>query len=166
MVNRRLRERELMKRLRSGFTLIELMVVVAIIAIIASIALPSYQNTVTKVRRGDAEDMMELFRQAMERHYSKHYNYLDAAENGDIGVPRIFHQYSPSNGQNKYYQLEISRAGLDCFELKATPLAGSAQQNEPCGILYLDHAGRRGSANNTGICWNGAVEYQLLGGCG
>ncbi len=155
-----------MKEKQQGFTLVEIIIVIAIIAIMASIAVPSYQSTVKKVRRGDAESMMELFRQAMERHYSKRYSYAGASESGDIGVPRIFYQYSPGSGEEKYYQLEINRAGVDCFELKATPIADTAQQDEPCGVLYLNHAGQRGSANNTGICWNGIVEYQAIVDCG
>ena len=59
-----------LKKHSAGFTLIELMIVVAIIAIIAAVAFPSYQEHVRKTRRADAQTALLELSQFMERHYT------------------------------------------------------------------------------------------------
>ncbi len=159
-------ERNLKAEKQGAFTLAELTVVIAIIGILAAISLPSYLHTVKKTRRADAEDGLQLFRQAMERHYSKAYTYRRAAQDGgDTGLPAVFHETIPidgGSGGDVHYNLSITRAGDDCFELRATPAAGSMMVDDPCGTLYLNHAGQRGSSENSGLCWNGSEGYALM----
>ena len=79
----------------SGFTLIELMVVVAIIAIIAAVALPSYQEHVAKTRRSEAGSALLEGAQALERYFSANGRYL-LPDNS--GLPAIFPTQVPANG--------------------------------------------------------------------
>ncbi|WP_138438115.1 type IV pilin protein [Marinobacter shengliensis] len=111
-----------------GFTLIELMIVVAIIGILAAIAFPSYQNHVTKTRRADAQAALTAFATAMERHYTENRNtYLGAAAGGaNTGAPAIFPTEAPLEGATKYYDLTISAATRNSYTLLAAPKGAQA----------------------------------------
>jgi type IV pilus assembly protein PilE len=151
------------KQKYAAFTLLELLVVLAIVGILAAVSFPGYQHTLQKVRRADAQEALQLLRQAMEKHYVNNFSYRDASDDGDTGPPRIFAQQTPLEGATKFYDLEISRAAEDCFELKATPIEEGVQADDDCGVLYLNHAGQRGSDNAEGKCWNGEEVYEVMG---
>lgn len=138
-----------------GFTLVELMVTVAILGILAAIAIPSYQSVVQKARRHDAEDALMGLRQAMERHYARVGSYVGTA-NG-AGVPQIYASRTPLEGSGHFYDLRIINVTETRYELVATPV--TAQAGDPCGTLQLNHAGQRGSALVDGRCWNGTMAY-------
>lgn len=132
----------------SGFTLIEMMIVVAIIGIIAAIAIPSYQNYVESTRRSAAQgDLMELA-QWMERRYSENFDYR-ASDGSDPDLP---FDVSPKNHQNGNHFYEISfdgGVGRDSFTLEAEPV--STQSDDPCGTLTLDEEGEQGADESD--CW-------------
>ncbi|MBV9723800.1 MAG: prepilin-type N-terminal cleavage/methylation domain-containing protein, partial [Gammaproteobacteria bacterium] len=67
---------------QSGFTLVELMIVVAVVAILASIAFPSYSTFVRQTNRTDATNAMQLAAQSMERCYSRRFTYVGCNVNG------------------------------------------------------------------------------------
>jgi type IV pilus assembly protein PilE len=130
-----------------GFTLIELMIVVAIVGILASIAYPSYMDSVTKSRRSDAQAALLGLAQAMERNYTSNTTYKGAATGGaDTGVPAIFSTKSPIDGSTTYYNLKIQSAAVSTYVLAAEPVGAQAGN----GILVLKSTGRRGwDVNNT-----------------
>jgi type IV pilus assembly protein PilE len=131
-----------------GFTLIELMITVAIVGILASIAYPSYQDSVMKSRRVDATGALLGFANAMERHFTENNSYLGAGTtNGNTGVPTIFSDTSPVDGGTAYYNLTINAASATGFTLRATPI-GAQSGN---GILEITQTGeRRWDRNNDG----------------
>lgn len=128
-----------------GFTLIELMIVVAIIGILAAIAYPSYQNHVEKTRRSVAQaELMELA-QWMERRYTASYDYRDGT-----GAPTLPFTTSPSDGNSAFYNLSFQgNVTKTSFTLQAVP--AGAQANDDCGTLTLNSAGTRGAAKSG--CW-------------
>ncbi len=137
----------------AGFTLVELMIVVVIVGILAAVAIPSYQDSIRKSRRGDAQAALQQFRQAMERHYTKRYTYAGAgAGGGDTGAPTVFATQSPVEGGTAHYNLTITAADNNTFTLTATPVGGQA--NDQCGTLTLTNTGVRGSGGAAGVkCW-------------
>lgn len=134
-----------------GFTLIELMIVVAIVGILAGIAYPSYIDSVQKSRRSDATGALMGFANAMERRFTETNSYLGAAGTAlvptNTGSPWIYSQQSPVDGGTAYYNLTISDVTTTPYTLRATP-TGAQSGN---GILELDNTGaRRWDRNNDG----------------
>lgn len=133
-----------------GFTLIELMVVVAIVGILAAIAYPSYQNHVEKTRRTTAKaDLMELA-QFMERHYTNGYDYTAPPGPTPSGLP--FDTQPRGGGGGVFYNYGFNGAvGPNTFELQASPVG--AQAGDDCGWLRVDQSGNRSSENAGPDCW-------------
>lgn len=139
-----------MKKVNRGFTLLEVMIVVVIIAILAAVAIPSYRDSVTKSRRADAQGALQGFAQAMERFYTQNGTYAGAAAAAaDTGAPAIFAIKSPIDGAQTFYQLTINAAGANSYTLLATPVGPQAGD----GNLTLDQAGRRVWVGGPGGIW-------------
>ena len=130
-----------------GFTLIELVVVVAVIAILAAIALPSYQDSIRKSRRGQAKaDLLELV-QMLERAYTTDRTYARYDP-----LPSPFDQ-SPHDGDARY-GIAISNVTATTYTLTATP-QGAQVNDTKCGTLSITHQGvkNRTGTGTVAECW-------------
>lgn len=139
-----------MRALR-GFTLMEMMVTVAIIGIIAAIAFPSYNSHLITTRRTAATACLTEMAQFMERLYTSSMNYSKDMDDADTVLPN-------SNCRNDladFYTLSLD-ADVQTFTISATP--ATQYPDEKCGILTIDQAGGR-TANGSGeveivrACW-------------
>ncbi|QBQ56274.1 type IV pilin protein [Nitrosococcus wardiae] len=147
------------RRKQKGFTLIEIMIVVAIVAILASVAFPSYQESIQKSRRGDAQGALTAFAAAMERHFTENNTYEGAATGGnDTGTPAIFATEAPLDGADKFYDLTIvNPTNATTYTLRATPK--NAQAGD--GYLELTSTGvRRWDENNNGAIDAGETDWK------
>lgn len=140
--------RSLFRRSVAGFTLIELMVVVAVIAILAAIAYPSYQDSVRKSRRAQAKaDLVEYAAQA-ERYRTVNNSYNAPAP----GFALPFTVSPRETGATAQYNLGIVTAA-DTFVITATPTGG--QTADRCGTLSLSQAGVKTETGTATLaeCW-------------
>lgn len=130
----------LMDRIR-GFTLIELMIVVAVIGVLAAVAYPNYTEYLRKSRRADCKAVMLTYANALERRFSTDNAYPD-----DLGGFTC-----PSDGGTTTYALNLNVAnGGTSYILTAVP-AGT-QAGDSCGTLSLSNTGAK-AATGTGTCW-------------
>lgn len=136
-----------------GFTLIELMIVVAIIGILAAIAYPSYQEHVNKTRRADAQIALMELSQFMERYYTANGRYVKA-DASEVDLPFT---EAPKEGATKFYDLAFVNGSTNtsAYTLQAAPKAGGAMANDKCGTLTLAHTGAKGQKAGATLaeCW-------------
>ncbi|MDT8407349.1 MAG: type IV pilin protein [Methylococcales bacterium] len=139
-----------------GFTLIELMITVAIVGILAGIAYPSYQAHVLKSRRAIAKGDLLSLANALERHFTENNRYCGATSSTcGAGAPTIFATQSPLDGPTKYYDLKISALTASSYTIQAVPIAGSPQAKDSCGTLIFQHTGAKSISGSIALeqCW-------------
>lgn len=124
----------------NGFTLVELMVVVAIVALLASIVLPGYQRFVREARRADAQSELERMRLAQERFRANSATYGSITD-----IPA-----QPSG----YYTFTMPTATASSYTVRAAAISGTSQAKDKesgtdCSPLTIDQSGVKGPA----ACW-------------
>jgi len=133
-----------MKSAIKGFTLVELIVSVAIIGILASIAIPSYSDYVDSSRRADGQAALLSLGQAMQRYYTEQTTYVGASLGS--GSSDIFPDAAPLDRGDKYYKLSIESQTSSAFVVKATATGKHAGD----GDYTLDQTGARTWKGNSG----------------
>lgn len=118
---------------RQGFTLIELMIALAVVGLLSAIAYPSYQAQVAKGRRTDAKQSLVELAQKMERFYTERGTYVGAT----LGATGLY----PAVSSGGYYALSISAQTLDGFTVKATPQG--TQVGDACASFLYNQLGEQ-----------------------
>lgn len=133
-----------------GFTLIELMIVVAIVAILAAIAIPSYESYVRKSRRSEAMNGLSDLQLKQERWRASNSTY---AANMDTLLGSAANTTS-YNGANPYYTFAISGTSGTAFTITATPKAGGAQASDSaCLAMAIAVSGLTVTKTPSSGCW-------------
>ncbi|MCC2614658.1 prepilin-type N-terminal cleavage/methylation domain-containing protein [Aestuariibacter halophilus] len=147
----------------NGFSLIELMIVVAIVGIIVTVAYPSYQGFVVSSNRSVAQADLMALASALERHKAANFTYQGAAAGGaDTGTPAIFQGHSPAAepAANKLYDLTIESVSAtgSSYRIMAAPVSGKPNADD--GKIYYYSDGRKawdkdgsGGLAASEFCW-------------
>ena len=127
-----------------GMTLIELVIVVAVMGILLTTAVPSYRGYMLRVHRTEAIGMLLQASMCQQRVYNTHGNY-DTSQ-------------CLANTEHQRYHLTYDPPGTQGATYLAVATPKDAQDSDQCGSLSLDQNGVRGiSAQNANVakCWNG-----------
>lgn len=139
-----------MKKANAGFTLIELMVVVVIVGILASIAYPSYVEYVNKGRRAECASAILQTANLLERYYTVNNKYVDSFN--DIGGRDFSGNSAASSACGLGIAPEVAGGSQDDgFRITGTPRIADAK----CGNLTFTHKGVKGESGSESVdyCW-------------
>ncbi len=146
-----------------GFTLIEVMIVVVIVAILAAVAVPSYQNSIQKTKRADAKESLTRAAAAQERHFFTNNAYT--ADLAKLGFAKDGDKFYSGDG---YYEITMgtevtcgtgSNPKYPCYTMTATAAADRAQSKDTlCKTFVIEHTGKTTSESaekndSTKDCW-------------
>lgn len=140
---------------QGGFTLLELMIVVAVVAILAAIAIPGYQEQVRKTRRSEATAALLSVAQALERFSTVNGTYVGTAGNPSA-TPPTPNVNALCNRNLTYYTISCTSLTATAFEVRAVPTG--QQTGDKCGTFSYTQAGAKALVNPaTGVttvqCW-------------
>lgn len=135
---------------QAGFTLIELMITVAIVAILTAVALPSYRSYIQRGDRASARAALLEAQQFMERYYAANdaYDQDKAAPPNPVALPLRLQTAPPEAPK---YDIAVNAPNANSYTLTATP-----RNADDCGNLTLTNAGvkgRTGVALTVADCW-------------
>ena len=130
-------------KLHFGFTLISLMVMVAIVGILAAIAYPSYINQVRDSRRTEAISLLMRAANKQEQYYAIEQTYADSMEKLDL----------PDNTEGEWYNVAVTKDSETEYTIKASPQ--NDQTNDDCGTFSIDETGEKsvGGSESAEACW-------------
>jgi len=137
-----------------GVTLIELMIVIVVVAILASIAIPSYRSYVLRTHRVEAKTALLNLAAAQEKHYLVNNTYaanaaLSTAPPAGLGLP--------GTTENGWYTIAINAASTTAFSATATATGGQTDDDD-CLTFTINAQGVRAATKNGGgastVCWD------------
>jgi type IV pilus assembly protein PilE len=141
----------------SGFTLVELLIALAIVAVLSALAWPSYSAVIQRAQRNDGRFALLKLQQLQERHYSTHLRYADRLGSGADGntLPAAAHS------DRGLYQLALTASadGQRYTAFATVRPDGPQSRDRDCQQLAVDQDGERRSATSAGV-WSDADAHR------
>jgi type IV pilus assembly protein PilE len=139
----------------AGFTLVELVVAMVIIAVLSAMAISSYTKSVQQGRRTDAVRALTWQRQALERCYSQSFSYQGCTVT--VGATTSTLCTGATTSPNGYYQVACSNFGATTYTLTATP-SGAQASDVGCASFAITQTGQQSAVDASGntttqACW-------------
>ncbi|MCD4505476.1 type IV pilin protein [Chromobacterium piscinae] len=143
-----------MQKKPEGFSLLELVIALAVLALLVSIALPSYRNFMMQSNRTAAKTALQDLASREESYFSTNNNYASQLSTLGYASGAV---YAPGNGNN-LYALSIANATASTFVLNAAPQGSQTQDS--CQTYQLDNLG-----NQSNIANNASGTTLSVSGC-
>lgn len=140
--------------INNGFTLIELVITMAIIGILASIAYPSYLDYVTRARRHDGQTALLELANQMEQYYADNNTYQTAT----IATGNPTDIRSSNTSSEGWYSLAITEQSDTRYALQATAINAQAKNDKLCQNLIFNSVGEKGPIISSDEAANGAFS--------
>jgi type IV pilus assembly protein PilE len=140
-----------------GFTLIELMIVVAIVAILSAIAYPSYERYVIKTKRSVAQSALLQVADRQQQFFMDNKRF--AADLTNLGFPANPYVLNDDGASTvagdtqAVYSVSLSNVTATTWTATAAPLQGQLSRDSYCGSLSLTQAGAKGKTGSSDKCW-------------
>ncbi|MGF1528969.1 MAG: type IV pilin protein [Candidatus Competibacterales bacterium] len=143
-------------RRQRGFTLVEMMIVVLVVAILAAVAYPSYYQSVVKSRRAMAKNGLQTVVNWLENKYTINGTYLNPATAAAFDLTAAGLDKA-GDGNTDYYNIAYSAGPTaTTYTLSATPIGTTTQADDKCGTFFIDQANTRtvsGGTLTAADCW-------------
>jgi len=140
-----------------GFTLAETMIVIAIIAMLASIGFPQYTTYLTRTKRATAKSFMLMVADRQEQFFLDNKQYADGLSDlgyADDAVAIDNHGIMTiTTSPARIYLVDLSNTSATTFTINAAPELAQAAQDTLCGTLTLSHTGQRDQTGAGTRCW-------------
>jgi type IV pilus assembly protein PilE len=140
-----------------GFTLIELMIVVAIVAIISAIAYPSYMNYVVNTKRSAATTTLLQVADLQQQFFMDNKRYAaNLTELGYAANPLVVDDQGNSTAADDtaaVYSVSLSNVAATTYTITAAPLNQQLKKDTKCGSLTLDQRGAEAASSGSDDCW-------------
>ena len=142
---------------QAGFTLIELMVVVAIVAIVFAVAFPSYERYVVRAKRAVGQNMLMQVADRQQQFFMDNKRFAaDLTNLGFTASPFMVDDDGASTvagDPDAVYSVALSNVTATTWTATATPLNGQLSRDTSCGNLTINQAGAKGKSGAGDNCW-------------
>jgi type IV pilus assembly protein PilE len=139
-------------RMPSGFTLVEVLIVMVIMTILLMVVLPSYREAVQRGHRADARTALMTAAQLLERQFTVNNTYCPPAGCSANPLPDAMRHVPPTG--TPVYTITVTDLGVDRYTLNATPTDPGPVAGDACGRLTLNSTNERGQERGTQAqCW-------------
>ena len=139
------------RRMATGFTLVEVIIVVLIISVLAAIAYPAYQDSVVKTRRGAAKSCLLEAETFMQRYYTTNLRY----DRTLAAVPVVLPPCGAGTDVTNHYAVALTAVAPRTYTLTATPQGLQLAKDTDCGTLSVNSLGvkTKSGSGTLDYCW-------------
>lgn len=134
---------------KNGYTLMELIVTVAVIGILASISIPSYTSYILKARRIEGRSFLMEIMQRQEKYYNENNTYV-------INLTQLGYSSATPNSEKDYYKVTATAAtdGIANNVILTSQPIGSQTKDTECGSFIMNSNGVKSTSTGSSLCWS------------